>query len=56
MDILQELFYQLQKLQNLTEENGFNSSVRYRADYLNGTGTEKYRNIEVEDLQLKEII
>ena len=32
----------------LTEENGFDSFVEYRADYLNGTGTEKYRNIEVE--------
>ena len=31
----------------LTEENGFNLSAEYRADYLNGTGTEKYRNIEI---------
>ena len=27
--------------QYLTEENGFNTSVEYRADYLNGTGSEK---------------
>ena len=32
----------------LTEENGFNSQVEYRADYLNGTDAEKYRNIEID--------
>ena len=32
----------------LTEENGFNSQVEYRADYLNGTDSEKYRNIEID--------
>ena len=32
----------------LTEENGFNASREYRADYLNGTGTNNYRNIQVE--------
>ncbi len=32
----------------LTEENGFNSQVEYRADYLNGNDSEKYRNIEIE--------
>ena len=32
----------------LTVENGFNPSFEYRADYLNGTSTEKYRNIEIE--------
>ena len=32
----------------LTEENGFNSQVEYRADYLNGTDSEKYRNIDIE--------
>ena len=32
----------------LTEENGFNMSVEYRADYLNGTDSEKYRNIEID--------
>ncbi len=31
----------------MTEENGFNRFAEYRADYLNGTGTEKYRGIEV---------
>ena len=30
----------------LTEENGFSQFYEYRADYLNGTGTEKYRGIE----------
>ena len=32
----------------LTVENGFNSSMEYRADYLNGNDTEKYRNIEID--------
>lgn len=32
----------------LTKENGFNPSSEYRADYLNGTGSEKYRNIEID--------
>ena len=31
----------------LTEENGFSQSLEYRADYLNGTGTEKYRGIDI---------
>ncbi len=31
----------------MTEENGFNKFAEYRADYLNGTGKERYRNIEV---------
>ncbi len=31
----------------LTEENGFNRFAEYRADYLNGTGNEKYRGIEI---------
>ena len=31
----------------MTEENGFNKFAEYRADYLNGTEKEKYRNIEV---------
>tara|TARA_X000000950_G_scaffold109117_1_gene137549 strand:- start:811 stop:4629 length:3819 start_codon:yes stop_codon:yes gene_type:complete len=30
----------------LTEENGFSKFYEYRADYLNGTGTENYRGIE----------
>ena len=30
----------------LTEENGFSQHLEYRADYLNGTGTENYRGIE----------
>ena len=30
----------------LTEENGFSKHLEYRADYLNGTGTENYRGIE----------
>ena len=30
----------------LTEENGFPKFYEYRADYLNGTGTENYRGIE----------
>ena len=30
----------------LTEENGFTKHLEYRADYLNGTGTENYRGIE----------
>ena len=32
----------------LTKENGFNSSYEYRADYINGTGTNKYRGIEID--------
>ncbi len=32
----------------LTKENGFNISAEYRADYLNGTGSEQYRGIEIE--------
>ena len=31
----------------LTQENGFNRFAEYRADYLNGTGNEKYRGIDV---------
>ena len=31
----------------LTEENGFHKFAEYRADYLNGSGLEKYRNIEI---------
>ena len=31
----------------MTEENGFSKFAEYRADYLNGTGTEKYRDINV---------
>ena len=31
----------------LTEENGFSQSSEYRADYLNGSGTERYRDIEI---------
>ena len=30
----------------LTEENGFSKHLEYRADYLNGTGTENYRGID----------
>ena len=30
----------------LTEENGFSQHLEYRADYLNGTGSENYRGIE----------
>ena len=30
----------------LTQENGFNRFAEYRADYLNGTGNEKYRGID----------
>ena len=30
----------------LTEENGFSQHLEYRADYLNGTGTENYRGLE----------
>ena len=31
----------------LTEENGFHRFAEYRADYLNGTGNEKYRGIDI---------
>jgi len=31
----------------LTEENGFSKHAEYRADYLNGTGSEKYRDVEI---------
>ena len=33
--------------EHLTEANGFNKFAEYRADYLNGSDLEKYRNIEV---------
>ena len=33
--------------EHLTQANGFNKFAEYRADYLNGSGLEKYRNIEV---------
>lgn len=33
--------------QFLTEDNGFNRFAEYRADYLNGTGNEKYRGIDI---------
>ncbi len=33
--------------EHLTESNGFNKFAEYRADYLNGSDLEKYRNIEV---------
>ena len=32
----------------LTEENGFNSEVEYRADYLNGKNDNSYRGIEID--------
>ena len=32
----------------LTEENGFNTEVEYRADYLNGKNTDAYRGIEID--------
>ena len=32
----------------LTKENGFNSSYEYRADYINGKGTNSYRGIEID--------
>ena len=32
----------------MTKENGFNDSYEYRADYINGTGTNKYRGIEID--------
>ena len=32
----------------LNEENGFNVSAEYRADYLNGTSTEQYRGINID--------
>ena len=34
--------------EHLTEANGFNKFAEYRADYLNGSDLEKYRNIEVD--------
>ena len=32
----------------MTQENGFNSSAEYRADYLNGNGTNSYRGIDID--------
>ena len=32
----------------LTEENGFHKFSEYRADYLNGSGLEKYRDIDIQ--------
>lgn len=32
----------------LTQENGFNTSSEYRADYLNGVGTRAYRGINID--------
>ena len=34
--------------EHLTEANGFNKFAEYRADYLNGTDLEKYRNIDID--------
>ena len=34
--------------EHLTEANGFNKFAEYRADYLNGSDLEKYRNIEID--------
>jgi len=34
--------------EHLTEANGFNKFSEYRADYLNGSNLEKYRNIEID--------
>jgi len=31
----------------LSEENGFSKHAEYRADYLNGTGSENYRDIDI---------
>lgn len=32
----------------MTQENGFNSSAEYRADYLNGNGANSYRGIDID--------
>ena len=32
----------------MTRENGFNSSAEYRADYLNASDTNSYRNIDID--------
>ena len=32
----------------MNQENGFNSSAEYRADYLNGNGTNSYRGIDID--------
>ena len=32
----------------MTQENGFNTSAEYRADYLNGNGTNSYRGINID--------
>ena len=44
---MQEVCYLIQKLQNFNTRKWIQQIAEYRADYLNGTGNEKYRGIDV---------